>query len=84
MTFDNIDDIQNIKYQHRRIKEILKSLLDTHIGIPQIFVYPNIDMLREIYFYYIKRLLDNNNETIIFLLYYETAESVNSIIFVFN
>ena len=84
MTFDNIDDIQNIEYQNRGIKEILKSLLETPIGIHQIFVYPNIDMLRDIYFHYIKRLLYNNNEIIIFLPYYETAESVKKVLSSFS
>jgi hypothetical protein len=84
MNFDNTDDIQNIKYQHRGIKEILKSLLETPIGIHQIFVYPNIEMLREIYFHYIKKLLDNNNEIIIFLPYYETAESVKKVLSSFS
>jgi len=84
MNFDNIDDIQNIKYQHRGIKEILKSLLETPIGIHQIFVYPNIEMLREIYFHYIKKLLDNNNELIIFLPYYETTESVKKVLSSFS
>ena len=84
MNFDNTDDIQNIKYQHRGIKEILKSLLETPIGIHQIFVYPNIEMLREIYFHYIKKLLDNNNELIIFLPYYETTESVKKVLSSFS
>ena len=84
MNFDNTDDIQNIKYQHRGIKEILKSLLETPIGIHQIFVYPNIEMLREIYFHYIKKLLDNNNEIIIFLPYYETTESVKKVLSSFS
>jgi hypothetical protein len=84
MTFDKIDDIQNIEYQNRGIKEILKSLLETPIGIHQIFVYPNIDMLRKLYFHYIKSLLDNNNEIIIFLPYYETAESVKKVLSSFS
>ncbi|HZL24727.1 MAG TPA: hypothetical protein VFC05_15490 [Nitrososphaeraceae archaeon] len=84
MNFDNTDDIQNIKYQHRGIKEILKSLLETPIGIHQIFVYPNIEMLREIYFHYIKKLLNNNNEIIIFLPYYETTESVKKVLSSFS
>jgi hypothetical protein len=84
MNFDNIDDIQNIEYQNRGIKEILKSLLETPIGIHQIFVYPNIDMLRKLYFHYIKSLLDNNNEIIIFLPYYETAESVKKVLSSFS
>ena len=84
MNFDNIDDIQNVKYHHRGIKEILNSLLETPIGIHEIFVYPTIDMLREIYFHYIKRLLDNNNEIVIFLPYYENAESVKKVLSSFS
>ena len=84
MSFDNIDDRQNTKYQHREINEILKSLLETPIGIHQIFVYPNIDILREIYFHYIERLLNNNNEIVIFLPYYETAESVKKVLSSFS
>jgi hypothetical protein len=84
MNFDNIDDIQNIEYKNRGIKEILNSLLETPRGIHQIFVYPNIDMLRKLYFHYIKSLLDNNNEIIIFLPYYESAESVKKVLSSFS
>jgi hypothetical protein len=77
---DDTNNVKNIKYQHRGVKEILNSLLNTPIGIHQIVVYPNIDVLRETYFHFIKRLLEGNNEMVIFLPYCESAESVQRIL----
>lgn len=78
---DDINDAINKTYHQRGVKQILKSLLETPIGFHQIFVYPNnIDILREIYFHYIKRLLEDNNEIVIFLPYYETADSVTKVL----
>jgi len=82
----NVDDdvnnaINNIIYQHKGVKEILKALLQTPIGIHQIVVYPNnIDVLRETYFHYIKKLLEDNNEIVIFFPYYETSDSVKNVL----
>jgi hypothetical protein len=81
---DDINDVKNIKYQHRGVKEILNSLLNTSIGIHQIVVYPNIEILRETYFHYIKRLLEDSNEIIIFLPYYESADSVKKVLSSFS
>ncbi|HEY6589152.1 MAG TPA: hypothetical protein VIY98_12735 [Nitrososphaeraceae archaeon] len=79
---DDVNDaINNIIYQHKGVKEILKALLQTPIGIHQIVVYPNnIDILREMYFHYIKKLLEDNNEIVIFFPYYETADSVKNVL----
>ena len=78
---DDINDAINKTYHQRGVKQILKSLLETPIGFHQIFVYPNnIDILREIYFHYIKRLLEDNNEIVIFFPYYETADSVTKVL----
>src|SRR5215211_2313989 len=77
---DDTNDLKNTKYQHRGVKEILNSLLNTPIGIHQIVVYPNIEVLRETYFYYIKILLEDNNEMIVFLPYYESSDSVKRIL----
>ena len=79
---DDVNDaINNIIYQHKGVKEILKALLQTPIGIHQIVVYPNnIDILREMYFHYIKKLLKDNNEIVIFFPYYETADSVKNVL----
>src|SRR5918993_1460621 len=81
---DDTNDVKNIKYQHRGVKEILNSLLNTPIGIHQIVVYPNIELLREAYFHYIKRLLEDNNEMVIFLPYYESVDSVKKILSSFS
>ena len=81
---DDTNNVKNITYQHRGVKEILNSLLNTPIGIHQIVVYPNIEVLRETYFHYIKRLLEDNNEMVIFLPYYESAESVKKILSSFS
>ena len=78
----DVDDAKNhIIYQHKGVKEILKALLQTPIGIHQIVVYPNnIEILREMYFHYIKNLLENSNEIVIFFPYYETADSVKNVL----
>ena len=76
---DDVNDVKSNNYQHRGVKEILNSLLQTPIGIHQIIVYPNnIKILRETYFYYIKKLLKDNNEIVIFLPYHESADSVKN------
>ena len=79
---DDVDDAKNhFVYQHKGVKEILKALLQTPIGIHQIVVYPNnIEILREMYFYYIKNLLEESNEIVIFFPYYETADSVKNVL----
>jgi hypothetical protein len=79
---DDVNDAKNhIVYQHKGVKEILKALLQTPIGIHQIVVYPNnIEILREMYFHYIKKLLEDSNEIVIFFPYYETADSVKNVL----
>lgn len=79
---DDVNDAKNpITYQHKGVKEILKALLQTPTGIHQIVVYPNnIEILREMYFHYIKKLLEDSNEIVIFFPYYETADSVKNVL----
>jgi hypothetical protein len=77
---DDMYDIKIIKYQHRGVKEILTSLLNTPTGIHQIVVYPNLELIRETYFHYIKKLLEKNNEMVIFIPYYESSHSVKKIL----
>jgi len=79
---DDVNDaINNIIYQHKGVKEILKALFQTPIGIHQIVVYPNnIEILREMYFHYIKKLLEDSNEIVIFFPYYETVDSVKNVL----
>ena len=81
---DDTNDVKSLKYQHRGVKEILNSLLNTPTGIHQIVVYPNIEILRETYFHYIKRLLEDSNEMVIFLPYYESVDSVKKILSSFS
>jgi hypothetical protein len=78
---DSIGESKNIRYQHRGVKDILKSLLETPLGFHQIFVYPNIDMLREVYFHYIKILLEDENEIVIYLPYYERTDSAKNVLY---
>jgi hypothetical protein len=81
MNLDNNKDDVNTRYQNRSVKEILHSLLQTPIGIHQIVVYPNnIEILREAYFHYIKKLLEDENEMVIFLPYHESADSVKNML----
>lgn len=76
---DDKDDAKIIRYRNRGVKEILNSLSQTPFGIHQILVYPNkYDVLREAYFYYIKELLEDYNEIVIFLTYYESADEVKN------
>ena len=81
---NNIDDVKNIKFQNRGVKEIVNSLLQTPFGIHQIVVYPKkYEVLQEAYFYYIKKLLEDYNEIVIFLTHYESAESVKNVLISF-
>ncbi len=70
------DTLSNIKFQHRGVKEILNSLIQTPVGVHQIVIYPNdINMLQETYYYYLKNLLFNN-EIVVFIPYHENSHSV--------
>ena len=81
---DDTNNIKIIKYQHRGVKEILNSLLNTPTGIHQIVVYPNLEIIRETYFHYIKKLLEKNNEMVIFIPYYESSYSVKKVLSSFS
>jgi len=77
----NIDKnyAQNRSYQNKGVKEIINSLLQTPFGIHQIVVYPNnYKILREAYYYYIKELLEDYNEIVIFLTHYESVSTVRN------
>ncbi|HKG41621.1 MAG TPA: hypothetical protein VKA98_05740 [Nitrososphaeraceae archaeon] len=43
-------------------------------------VYPDMNTLRRIYSYYTKMQLEDNNEIVLILPYYETAEMVRSVL----
>lgn len=56
--------------------EILEHLTNAEYGTHSILVYPNIETLRETYTRYAKSQLEDNNEIVLILPYYETADKV--------
>lgn len=56
--------------------EILEHLTNAEYGTHSILVYPNIETLREAYSRYAKKQLEDNNEIVLILPYYETANKV--------
>ena len=56
--------------------EILEHLNQAEYGTHSILVYPNIETLRETYSRYVKSQLEDNNEIVLILPYYETANKV--------
>ena len=56
--------------------EILGHLINVDYGSHSILVYPNIETLRETYSRYAKSQLEDNNEIVLILPYYETADKV--------
>jgi hypothetical protein len=56
--------------------EILEHLNKAEYGTHSILVYPNMEMLRETYSRYVKSQLEDNNEIVLILPYYETANRV--------
>ena len=49
-------------------------------GVHSLVVYPDMNTLRRIYSYYAKMQLEDNNEIVLILPYYETAEMVRSVL----
>ena len=60
--------------------EILGHLINVEYGSHSILVYPNIETLRETYTRYVKMQLEDNNEIVLILPYYETANNVRKIL----
>ncbi|HEY9491665.1 MAG TPA: MEDS domain-containing protein [Nitrososphaeraceae archaeon] len=56
--------------------DILDHLFHAEYGSHSILVYPNIETLRETYSRYAKSQLEDNNEIVLILPYYETADKV--------
>ena len=56
--------------------DILDHLFHAEYGTHSILVYPNIETLRETYSRYAKSQLEDNNEIVLILPYYETADKV--------
>lgn len=62
---------------NRGIRNVLSSLSETVPGSHSIVVYPDVDVLREIYQSYVKEQLDDNH-IVLLLPYYETIDSVKN------
>jgi hypothetical protein len=56
--------------------DILDHLTHAEYGTHSILVYPNIETLRETYSRYVKMQLEDNNEIVVILPYYETTNNV--------
>jgi MEDS: MEthanogen/methylotroph, DcmR Sensory domain len=56
--------------------DILDHLTHAEYGTHSILVYPDIETLRETYSRYAKSQLEDNNEIVLILPYYETADKV--------
>jgi len=56
--------------------DILDHLFHAEYGSHSILVYPDIETLRETYSRYAKSQLEDNNEIVLILPYYETADKV--------
>src|SRR5919202_2923929 len=60
--------------------DVLKQLRQAEFGAHYIIVYPDMMTLRQIYSRYIKAQIEDDNEIILMLPYYETTEMVRSIL----
>jgi hypothetical protein len=60
--------------------DILKQLRQAEFGAHYITVYPDMMTLRQIYSGYIKAQIEDDNEIVLMLPYYETTEMVRSIL----
>ena len=60
--------------------EVLKQLRQAEYGAHYIIVYHDLMTLRQIYAGYIKTQLEDNNELVLILPYYETTETVRSVL----
>jgi hypothetical protein len=60
--------------------DVLKQLRKAEYGAHYIIVYYDLMTLRQIYLRYIKTQLEDNNELVLILPYYETTETVRSVL----
>ena len=60
--------------------DVLKQLRQAEYGAHYIIVYYDMMTLRQIYAGYIKTQLEDNNELVLILPYYETTEMVRSVL----
>ena len=81
MTHDkkNIIGVRNIDH-YDSINHILETILQADYGSHYIMVYPVLLTLRKIYSGYSKMQLENKNDIVLLLPFYETTESVRKIL----
>src|SRR5919205_3558965 len=60
--------------------DVIKQIRQAEFGAHYIIVYPDMMTLRQIYSRYIKAQIEDHNEIILMLPYYETTEMVRSIL----
>src|ERR687889_811841 len=60
--------------------DVLKQLRQAEYGAHYIIVYYDMMTLRQLYTGYIKTQLEDNNELVLILPYYETTETVRSVL----
>ena len=76
---DNDEDSKSKRSSSLNFKDSLETLEELKLangGSHYLIVYPDIAALRKIYSSYIKTALDERNELVIFLPYYETVDTV--------
>ena len=64
----------------RGVNEALDSLKESQPGTHCLMVYPDLMTFREIYTRYIKILIEQRNEVVLFLPYYETPDMVRHVL----
>jgi hypothetical protein len=62
------------------VSSTINQLRQAEYGDHYMIVYPDLDTLREIYLRYIKFQLEENNEIVLMIPYYETTDSVRRIL----
>jgi hypothetical protein len=61
-------------------KSVIKQLRQADFGSHYIVIYPNLAILREIYSNYALTQIEENNEIVVLIPYYETTDSVRSVL----
>ena len=64
----------------RGVNEALDSLKESQPGTHCLMVYPDLMTFREIYTRYVKILIEQRNEVVLFLPYYETPDMVRHVL----
>lgn len=63
------------------INDITDQISQAEVGSHNILIYSSIDTFRKLYSNYIKRQLEQSNEVVIILPYYETAAKTREVLF---